>query len=871
MSSPANSGRDWLRPRRLEYVPLDDELAIVRVSAGLDRGLRPPPGAALVAGTPHAVVRAPVLGSVTHRPPRRLRAGDQLLWRATFAVPLELLECPQTLFALVAADHVPSRLPAPTMSSLEQLCRHWELGPRGASLLSGLTGRRAAALGTAVAVAGSSVLPPAAALASTGHTTAARGLRHPATHHIQRSGVSDSAPRAHIATPAPPRAHIALSVSPGRTHARVSSDGPSTSTTSSPARPSGRQGHALAAQRQHARPNPAISRTRHRRDRNSGGADPRAVVSASVRESSIPAASQAPSALSSTAPTQAPRQHHHRTALQTQTQGGGGGFQTQTQTQGGGGLSSITATAPANLRSSSEISNPRATKRHPHSAGRHGQHQVGRDRGDQTQARGGLHHDAQPPFSGGSGLSSLKASPPFHRSRPSRRAPATAPVSSTGAYAPQNIFWTTGMGSGSAETALLSRLFGLPTNGLQPPGFLIPIYQAAGMRFDIPWEVLAAINSIETDYGRNVAVSSAGAVGWMQFMPSTWALYGVSLTGHGVPNPYNPADAIFSAARYLAANGGAHNLRRAIFAYNHAQWYVDSVMWRASLITDRADIRGLDRYALPLDVRYMRAFRRTQDGVYLDGVPVGAAVQSMATGVVTALLKDPAGVGGDYPIIKVTSGRLAGRYIYYRQIGASLVKVGQRVYPGQPIAVVDQTPDAAPGHGRIEIGFSDASGHPLNQQTPIGAWTPSVATMRRVLSALVARKMLHMARAAAGGPYSVANHANALTQPASWLKQDGTDCSGFVSWLLGPRGLADWPTSYATPSIPTAPNIRAGFGEYVTLWNNPAASSSGHVFIEVLGHWFESAGGIGIHEMGTAEAMNYIASGLYSPHHPSGL
>ena len=116
------------------------------------------------------------------------------------------------------------------------------------------------------------------------------------------------------------------------------------------------------------------------------------------------------------------------------------------------------------------------------------------------------------------------------------------------------------------------------------PIFLLPIYQAAGIQYGIRWEVLAAINEIETDYGRNLRVSSAGAVGWMQFMPSTWKLYGTDGNGDGKADPYNPVDAIFSAARYLKAAGGDKDVRRAIFAYNHAGWYVDSVMLRARLI-----------------------------------------------------------------------------------------------------------------------------------------------------------------------------------------------------------------------------------------------------------------------------------------------
>jgi Transglycosylase SLT domain len=110
------------------------------------------------------------------------------------------------------------------------------------------------------------------------------------------------------------------------------------------------------------------------------------------------------------------------------------------------------------------------------------------------------------------------------------------------------------------------------------PPFLLPIYQACGTQYGIPWEVLASINKIETAFGTNLNVSTAGAVGWMQFMPSTWKAYGIDANGDGRKDPYNPVDAICAAARYLKAAGGDTDLRRAIFAYNHATWYVDEVM-----------------------------------------------------------------------------------------------------------------------------------------------------------------------------------------------------------------------------------------------------------------------------------------------------
>jgi hypothetical protein len=116
------------------------------------------------------------------------------------------------------------------------------------------------------------------------------------------------------------------------------------------------------------------------------------------------------------------------------------------------------------------------------------------------------------------------------------------------------------------------------------PPFLLPIYQAAGIEYGVRWEILAAINEIETDYGRNLNVSTAGALGWMQFMPATWKRYGVDANHDGRKDPYNPVDAIFAAARYLKAAQADQDVRRAVFAYNHADWYVDSVLMRARLI-----------------------------------------------------------------------------------------------------------------------------------------------------------------------------------------------------------------------------------------------------------------------------------------------
>ena len=197
------------------------------------------------------------------------------------------------------------------------------------------------------------------------------------------------------------------------------------------------------------------------------------------------------------------------------------------------------------------------------------------------------------------------------------------------------------------------------------PIFLLPIYQAAGIQYGVRWEVLAAINEIETDYGRNLNISSAGAQGWMQFMPATWKAYGTDANRDGERDPYNPVDAIFAAARYLQAAGAETDLRKAIFAYNHADWYVNDVLERArgiagmptvmvgalsGLADGRFPVRGQADYEGALDRRDAmeqvrggespaRLVEDSEDRDYMDisGRP-GAKVISVSDGVVERII-----------------------------------------------------------------------------------------------------------------------------------------------------------------------------------------------------------------------------------------
>ncbi len=121
-------------------------------------------------------------------------------------------------------------------------------------------------------------------------------------------------------------------------------------------------------------------------------------------------------------------------------------------------------------------------------------------------------------------------------------------------------------------------------------GELMPLWQRAGEAYGIPWELLAAINKIETNFGQNMGPSSAGAVGWMQFMPDTWLRWGTDANFDGLADPWDPEDAVFSAARYLAAAGGQTDLPRAVFAYNHADWYVNEVLALASVYAGGSEV-----------------------------------------------------------------------------------------------------------------------------------------------------------------------------------------------------------------------------------------------------------------------------------------
>jgi hypothetical protein len=139
-----------------------------------------------------------------------------------------------------------------------------------------------------------------------------------------------------------------------------------------------------------------------------------------------------------------------------------------------------------------------------------------------------------------------------------------------------------------------------------PPEYL-RLYEQAAARYGVDWAVVAGIGRVECDHGldpdpscgREGSVNPAGAGGPMQFIASTWARYGVDGDGDGRVDRWDPADAIFAAANYLAHSGAPGDYRRAIFAYNHAGWYVSEVQtwaarYRGSTLSQASSTQLLD-------------------------------------------------------------------------------------------------------------------------------------------------------------------------------------------------------------------------------------------------------------------------------------
>jgi Transglycosylase SLT domain len=282
--------------------------------------------------------------------------------------------------------------------------------------------------------------------------------------------------------------------------------------------------------------------------------------------------------------------------------------------------------------------------------------------------------------------------------------------------------------------AFSTSLGGIPAffiESFRIPPFLLPLYEAAGTAYGVPWQVLAAINEVETDYGRDLSVSSAGAEGWMQFLPSSWAIYGVDANGDGFKDPYNPADAIFAAARYLRAAGAGTNLRTAIFAYNHSQGYVESVLLRARLLGGTPGellgaLTGLTQGRFPVHA----------PSHFADGFPAAPGGSATLPGtVIYSQARAPVIAVQDGLVVRIGHSPQLGRFISLRDVYGNTYTYAQlgsiaRLYPilqpheggaaqvAAPRAEAPETRPSAPASAGVQA-----------RSLPTAAETPAISSL----------------------------------------------------------------------------------------------------------------------------------------------
>ncbi|HEX8969627.1 MAG TPA: lytic transglycosylase domain-containing protein, partial [Chloroflexota bacterium] len=240
----------------------------------------------------------------------------------------------------------------------------------------------------------------------------------------------------------------------------------------------------------------------------------------------------------------------------------------------------------------------------------------------------------------------------------------------------------------------------------------------------VPWQLLAAIARVESDFGRNMATSSAGAIGYGQFLPGSWQAFGSD------GNAYDYRDALPAMAVYLCQAGLARDPRVALFAYNHADWYVDLVLDLAVQYDRMAPgaptpaVLGVGpqdqastpmHYASGRDVELQARARTAADGVTWLGVPwrgrtPGQPISATALETTTiSMLRAAAGLNGKPPPRVGTTDADSLQSLATNAWEADLLPIPERlprwtleqlkqhVRLGQPVVALVSSP-TLPGH-----------------------------------------------------------------------------------------------------------------------------------------------------------------------------
>jgi hypothetical protein len=357
----------------------------------------------------------------------------------------------------------------------------------------------------------------------------------------------------------------------------------------------------------------------------------------------------------------------------------------------------------------------------------------------------------------------------------------------------------------------------------QPP--LVQYYLGAAAAYHLGpggYAYLAAINKIETEFGTNMATSSAGAVGWMQFEPGTFAEYAVSVTNpHAPADPTDPQDAIYTAARYLHASGAPGDWPAAIFAYNHAGWYV------AEVVADALRYTGIN-------------------GLTNLGVDISAAW------------------GNRQPPSVPTPGP-----VYVSDTGLSLPQAGAlaQACPGTVGSI-----GVTPVPGTVAVIMPNGLARPPQQ-------APTV-----VQAMIAAADRIDHFDYQWGGGHADPALSDSQTDPQPQGGQrpgdngtPGYDCSGSTDYVLWGGGFGQTLLAGSDPASGELAQLGArGPGKWVTWWAN-----TGHVFIQLAGIVFDT--GHQFPAMPTVPstgprwtvladvAVQQTSDGPFYPRHPQGL
>lgn len=315
----------------------------------------------------------------------------------------------------------------------------------------------------------------------------------------------------------------------------------------------------------------------------------------------------------------------------------------------------------------------------------------------------------------------------------------------------------------------------LPADLMTPPAArpsirysdLLSLWRNAGKAYGVPWQVLAAINEIESAFGRDMGPSSANAIGWMQFLPSTWETWGVDADADGVADPWRPTDAVYAAARYLSASGAERDLAGAVFSYNHARWYVDDVLELASLyladpFRGRALLGGRSGAGAPTNSRLERRLRSAQARV--------AVLEDQAAAIESKL------DGSDERIL--AAGRAAGNPdLTVAEFDSAIDR--SQILQDERSTLLDQA-------AQVATDLEAARRQVANLQRRLARAHPAHAD--RLVGGLhgkAAARVIDFAVSQLGVPYSWGgNHGASLEQMVATdpSPDGGFDCSSLIAW-----------------------------------------------------------------------------------------